>query len=400
MVRGGFGIFTMTNLGQLSFNTTNIDVAVVRTTPNSILNGLPAFQFPNVRTPDDPLTIAGTGDFYQNVPTDYRDPQSAQWNLTVERELVRDLTLRVSYVGTNSYRMSQTVDLNQVQPSTSPYDPNLRPYLNWGRILSSENQGSVNYQGLQTELNQRFRGGLSFQASHVWAKSLGNVGGDAPAAFTPEVIYGTPVADRFNLAANRGNIAAVRRNRVLVSAIYELPVGRGRRFLPQMGSFGEAILGGWSLSTISMWQTGPYLTPTISPSLDPANLNLVYRGASLRPDCIGDGNLANPTPDHYFDINAFAPPPANSGRLGNCGVGTLVGPGTVAIAGGFSKTFAFGERVRLRVESTFTNLPNHSNFAPPAVNVSSPATFGKTTSVQSAENSGNRTGQVALRIEF
>jgi hypothetical protein len=400
VVRGGFGIFTMTNLGQLSFNTTNIDVAVVRTTPNSMQNGQPAYQFPNVRTPDNPLTVAGTGDFYQNVPTNYRDPQSAQWNLTVERELVRDLTLRVSYVGTNSYRMSQTVDLNQVQASASPYNPNLRPYLNWGRILSSENQGSVNYEGLQSELNQRFRGGLTFQASHVWAKSLGNVGGDAPTAFTPEVIYGTPVADRFNLAANRGSIAAVRRNRVLVSAIYDLPVGRDRKFFRQMGSVAEAMFGGWSLSTISMWQTGPYLTPTISPSLDPANLNLVYRGASLRPDCVGNGNLANPTPGHYFDINAFAPPPTNSGRLGNCGVGTLVGPGTVAIAGGLSKTFAFGERVRMRVESTFTNLPNHANFAPPAVNVSSPATFGKTTSVQSSENSGNRTGQVALRIEF
>jgi hypothetical protein len=219
VVRGGFGIFTMTNLGQLSFNTTNIHVAVVRTTPNSLQNGQPAYVFPNIRTPDDPLTAAGTGDFYQNTPIDYRDPQSAQWNLTLERELVRDLTLRVSYVGTNFYRMSQTVDLNQTHASTSAYDPNARPYLNWGRILSSENQGNINYEGLQTELNQRFRGGLSFQASHVWAKSLGNVGGDAPTAFTPEVIYGTPVADRFNLAANRGNIAAVRRHRVLVSKI-------------------------------------------------------------------------------------------------------------------------------------------------------------------------------------
>jgi hypothetical protein len=353
-----------------------------------------------VRTPDNSLTIAGTGDFYQNVATNYRDPQSAQWNLTVERELLRDLALRVSYVGTNSYRMSQTVDLNQVHPGTSPYNPNLRPYLNWGRILSSENQGSVNYEGLQSEVSQRFRGGLTFQASHVWAKSLGNVGGDTPSAFAPEVIYGTPVADRFNLAANRGNIAAVRRHRVLVSAIYDLPIGRNRKFFRQMGPFAEAMLGGWSFSTISMWQTGPYLTPTISPSLDPANLNLVYRGASLRPDCVGDGNLSNPTPDHYFDFAAFAPPPLNGGRSGNCGVGSLLGPGTVAIAGGFSKTFAFGERLRMRLESTFTNLPNHSNFAPPAVNVSSPATFGKITSVQSSENSANRTGQVALRIEF
>jgi hypothetical protein len=142
------------------------------------------------------------------------------------------------------------------------------------------------------------------------------------------------------------------------------------------------------------------LTPTIGNSIDTANLNVGYRGAALRPDCIGNGNLANPTPDQYFDINAFATPPANSGRLGNCGVGILQGPGTVAIAGGLSKTFALGERVRMRVEGSFTNLPNHSNFAPPAVNVSSPATFGKTTSVQSSENSGNRTGQVALRIEF
>jgi len=398
VIRGGFGIFTMTNLGQLSFNTTNIHVSVVRTTSNVVQNGQPAYQFPAVRTADDPLTIAGTGDFYQNTPINYRDPQSAQWNLTLERELVRDTTLRVSYVGTNSYRMSQTVDLNQVQPSTVFPNPNPKPYPNWGRILSSENQGSVNYEALQSELNQRVRGGLTLQASHVWAKSLGNVGGDAPTAFSPEVIYGTPVADRFDLQANRGNVAAVRRNRVLVSAIYEVPVGNDRRFFSHMGRVPQAIFGGWLFSTISMWQTGPYLTPITSPSYDPENLNLVYRGASQRPDCVGNGNLATPTPANYFNINAFNAVP--SGPVGNCAVGSLVGPGTVAVAGGVSKSFAIGEGIHMKIESTFINLPNHLNYAPPAVDVSSAATFGKTTSVQTSENAGNRTGQVALRIEF
>ena len=294
--------------------------------------------------------------------------------------------------------MSQTVDLNQVQPSTVSPNPNPKPYPNWGRILSSENQGSVNYEALQSEINQRVRSGLTLQASHVWAKSLGNVGGDAPTAFSPEVIYGTPVADRFDLQANRGNVAAVRRNRVLVSGIYELPIGNKHRFFSHMGSVPQAIFGGWSVSTISMWQTGPYLTPTTSPSSDPGNLNLVYRGAFQRPDCIGNGNLANPTPGDYFNINAFNPAP--SGPVGNCAVGSLVGPGTVAIAGGASKTFPVGERVHVKIESTFTNLLNHLNYAPPAVDVSSPATFGKTTSVQTSENAGNRSGQVALRIEF
>jgi hypothetical protein len=50
-------------------------------------------------------------------------------------------------------------------------------------------------------------------------------------------------------------------------------------------------------------------------------------------------------------------------------------------------------------ESTFTNLPNHLNYAPPSTDVTS-STFGKITSVPTAENAGNRTGQVALRIEF
>jgi Carboxypeptidase regulatory-like domain len=395
VVRGGLGIFTMTNLGQLSFNTTNIDVSVVRTTLNPDANGNPTYQFPSVRTPDNPLLIAGTGDFYQNTLTDYRDPQSAQWNLTVEREILRDFTLRESYVGMNSYRMSQTVDLNQVEPSAISPNPNPKPYPNWGRILSTSNAGHMNYQGLQSELNIRARSGLTMQASHAWAKSLGNVGGDAPTAFNPEIIYGTPVANRFDLAANRGNVAQTRRQRFLLSALYDVPVGNNRKFLGHMRAVPEAVLGGWSLSTVSLWETGPYLTPTTSTSFDPGNLNISFRGALQRPDCIGNGNIA--MSGSMFNINAFRPVPA--GPVGNCGVGILEGPGTSTIAAGLSKNFHITERLRLRFEGTFTNLLNHPNFAPPPTNVTA-SSFGIVQSVQTAENSGNRTGQLSLRLDF
>ena len=399
VLRAGFGIFTMTSLGQLSFNTTNINVGIVRTTSNLLPSGQPAFQFPNVTAILEPSQIAGTGDFYQNVNLHYRDPQSAQWNVTVERQVTHDWTLRVSYVGMNSYRMGQTVDLNQQAPSAAPVDFADRPYPNWGRILSSENQGFANYQGLQTELNKAFGHGLMLQANHTWAHNIGNTGGDAPSVFSPEVIYGTPVANRFDLGANRGNIAGTRRNRVLISAIYQLPVGKGRQFLSKMGVLEDALFGGWEVSTVSLWQTGPYLTPITSPAFDTANLNLVYTGAFLRPDCTGNPNLANPTTAQYFNINAFNPVPG-PGRIGSCGVGVLEGPGTLAVAGGLSKTFLVRDKTRVRFEATFTNLLNHPNFAPPAVDVSAPATFGQITSVQSAENSGNRTGQVALRVDF
>jgi hypothetical protein len=393
VLRGGFGIFTMTNLGQLSFNTTNIDVSVVRTTANSFTNRQPAFQFPSARTQDAPAAIAGTGDFYQNTLTNYRDPQSAQWNLTIERELARDITIRESYLGMSSYRMSQTVDLNQVAPSAISPNPN----LNWGRILSTTNSGHVNYNGLQSELNVRSRGGLTFQASHVWAKSLGNVGGDAPTTFNPEIIYGTPVANRFALSANRGNMAATRRNRFLLSAVYDLPVGQHRQFFSHLNRFADLAFGGWSISTVSLWETGPYLTPTTSSSFDPGNLNLSFRGSFQRPDCIANGNLANSATGSMFNIGAFNPIP--SGPVGNCGVGILEGPGTTTVAAGLSKTFHLTERMRLRFESTFTNLFNHPNFATPPTNVTS-SSFGIVQSVQSAENSGNRTGQVSLRLDF
>jgi hypothetical protein len=368
----------------------------VRTTFNpNPQSGAPTYQFPSARTSDNPLLIAGTGDFYQNTLTNYRDPQSAQWNFTVERELARDLTLRESYVGMASYRMSETVDLNQVAPSAISPNPNPKPYPNWGRILSTDNEGHSNYNGLQSELNLRARGGLTLQASHVWAKNLSNVGGDAPTTFNPEIIYGIPVANRFDLAADRGNVAATRRNRLLVSALYDFPVGKNRKLLTHMKAAPEAVFGGWSFSTVSLWETGPYLTPITSSSFDPDNLNLSYRGAFQRPDCLGNGSVA--ANGSMFNIAAFSPVPA--GPVGNCGVGILEGPGTTTIAGGLSKNFFITERLRLRFEATFTNLLNHPNFAPPPTNVTA-SSFGVVQSVQTAENSGNRTGQLSLRLDF
>jgi transketolase N-terminal domain/subunit len=87
------------------------------------------------------------------------------------------------------------------------------------------------------------------------------------------------------------------------------------------------------------------------------------------------------------------------GRLGNSGVGILKGPGEVAVSLGLAKVFSIRERARLRLEASFTNLPNHPNFAPPGVDITTPS-FGQTLTVTKAENGGNRTGQLAMRIDF
>ena len=89
VIRAGFGIFTMTNLGPLSFNNSGNPTSALHTYTNSVTaNGTPLIQFPNTAPPTVGVQYGGGG-LDQGVDPNYRDPQSNQWNLTVERQLAK-----------------------------------------------------------------------------------------------------------------------------------------------------------------------------------------------------------------------------------------------------------------------------------------------------------------------
>jgi hypothetical protein len=292
--------------------------------------------------------------------------------------------------------------LNQIAPSALPYvaspfvDPRAR-FQNWGVIYSTENLGFQNYQGLELQASHRSGHGLFFQANYTWAHNISDAQGDAPTGFQGETRYGLADLDRFAVRNNRGNVAGTRRQRFLLTGSYDLPFGKGRRWSSSSHAV-KAVLGGWSLNTVTMMETGPYLTPTISPNLDQTNTNPVGDGSIVRPDLVG--NPASRTSGNYFNIGAFAPTPVGAARVGSAGVGILEAPGTIAANGGLSKQGTLREGLRLRFEATFTNVLNRTNFAPPATNVGNPSTFGVLQSAQTAEYGGNRTGQLALRLDF
>jgi len=213
------------------------------------------------------------------------------------------------------------------------------------------------------------------------------------------VNYGIPVADRFNIGQNYGNVEGTRRHRMLLTAMYQLPFGAGRTWMNR-GGWKDVVLGGWDLTNVTLLQTGPWQTPSISAAADQSNTNVANRGAVIRPDMVSKDFYAGQSRAQYFNLAAFAPTPVGAGRFGNAGVGILQGPGTAAVSLGVAKVFPITERVHARFESTFTNLLNHTNFAPPATVVDSPSTFGALIGPQTAENAGNRTGQLALRVDF
>jgi hypothetical protein len=399
VIRAGFGIFTMTTLGPLSYNNAGNPLSALHTYANNN-SGQPLFEFPQTSPASQVLQYGGGSLDQANSPL-FRDPQSAQWNLTVERQLSANTSLRLSYAGMNSYRLTVTEDLNQIAPSTTPYVPSpyvdpRAPYQNWFTLLSTENAGSANYQSAQVQATHQVANGLFFQASYAFTKSLSDAQGDAPSSFASEVAYGVAISNRFDLAADRGNVEGTPRQRFQLNGIYQLPFGSKRKWMND-SRWLNAVAGGWDVNTVTLLQSGPWLTPTISATEDQTNTDILNRGTVLRPDCAGNSAGADGV---YFNPAAFAATPAGAGRYGNCGVGILEGPGTVAMAAGLSKTFLIREGLKLRFESTFTNILNHTNFAPPAMNISNTQTFGVLQSAQTAANAGNRTGQVALRLDF
>jgi len=98
VIRAGFGIFTVTSLGPLSFNNSGNPTSALHTYTNSMTANGPLIQFPNTAPPTTGVQYGGGG-LDQGVDPNYRDPQANQWNLTAERQLAANDSLRVSYVG-------------------------------------------------------------------------------------------------------------------------------------------------------------------------------------------------------------------------------------------------------------------------------------------------------------
>ena len=405
VIRAGFGIYTMTNLGPLSFNNSGNPTSNLHTYSNFNTAGpnTPQIVFPSTAPVTSGGPTYGGGGLDQGVDPDFRDPQSNQWNVTVERQLANATSIRASYVGMHTYRLSITEDLNQIPASTVPYNTGATtgvyvdsraPYQNWTTLLSTFNAGEANYHAFEIQVTHRLEHGLYVDANYTYAKSVADNQGDAPSAFAGEVNYGLPIADRFHVKQNLGNVSGTRRNRMLLTGVYQLPFGKGRQYM-NTNTVRDMVLGNWDLTTVTLLESGPWLTPSISGSADQSNTNVVNRSAVLRPDVVSKGSLGAVT----YKGQSFLATPAGAGRFGNAGVGIIQGPGTATVSLGMAKRFAITERVHARFESTFTNVLNHTNFAPPVTAIDN-SLFGQLTGPQTAENAGNRTGQAALRIDF
>ena len=327
------------------------------------------------------------------IRQDIRAPFSMQYNFTIEHQRW-STGFRLSYIGTNTRQGESGYNINQPLPDDRPYVDKARLFPRYPAITYVSNGAGHQYHSLNVEVERRFRSGLAYQASWVWARDIA----DHDRGSSPENAY-----DRHR---ERGVWLDIPTHRWTGNLIYELPFGRGKKFLSSASRALNYAAGGWEFSMVYGYYSGQFLTPQWTgpdPTGTAFTTSRTAPNVTIRPDHLRDANLPSSerSANRWFDASAFAPP--RRGSYGTAAPGVIKGPNSNVWHAGIMKWIPFTERLRVRLELTGTNLFNHANFSNPETNISSAAVVGTISDVgdvSDLDQSGQRAFRAGIRFEW
>ena len=311
-------------------------------------------------------------------------PYYESWNLDVERQLTGSMVAEIAYAGSRGIHLTYCYNPNEVQPGPGSLASRrlLQPLAQVSSIQQCDPRNMSNFHSLQLKLTKRFSHGLQFLASYTYGRSL-DYGGSAAqgggAVGNPQTVT--------NLAAGYGPSGFNINSRFVGSWNYELPFGKGRRWLSS--GWTSYVFGGWELDGISTLQTGLPFTVTLA--------NGVNNGATSWPNRIASGVASHPDPYQWFDPTAFVAPAPNT--YGNSARGVLYGPGLVNFDLSGQRIYRIRERFLLQLRLDAFNAFNHPSFSTPNAAVNPLAPAGVVGRITSSVND-NRDLQASLRLQF
>jgi len=325
------------------------------------------------------------------VAPDFRSPFSEQFSLEVQRELTRDVVMRVGYVGTKGTALFQTIDGNPNRPRTTPptpTDPNVRLDPTRGPVRLRANAASSIYHSLQISVDKRLSRDFSAGVHYTWSKFID----EASEIFNPSTGEIALPQDSFNRRADRAVSSYDRTHRLTGNFVYEFPF-----FKTQQGVVGR-LLGGWQTSGFVTFQSGaPF---TVLNGSDPlqslAGINALV-GDPIRPNLNTTRNLSRMTVAEILragGASLFAPLRPGQ-RVGDAGRNILRadGIGNVDLSIAKNTRIVEGHNIQLRVD--FFNMTNTRNFGIPNAIRTSAAFLN-----QWGTDGGNRRIVFALRYSF
>ncbi len=352
VIRGGVGLFYERIQGNDVYNMGPNPPFSIDPSANNV-------YFSNPKQSDQTGNVATQPFFPSNFTAlnrgSYKDPTAAQFSFGIQHQVFEAAVLNVSYVGSADYHQPEQLNVNTL-PLNSPQrlavcggncisgasnlDPNpFRIYPGFGNITMTQASSNSNYNSLQISLNWRNAHGLSLQGAYTYSHEIDSVSGDL-----------TGISNPFDRNYDRASGNYDRRHIAVFSYVYDLP------FFAHSRGFVRTAAGGWTVSGITMLETGTPLTPLAGKD----NLGL-GGGTTSRPDVVGV--LTYPqNVDQWFSTSTYgAPLPL---QFGTAGRNSIRGPGranwNVALFKSFALPIREGSRFEFRVETY--NTFNHTQF--------------------------------------
>ncbi len=429
VVRGGYGlIYLLTFSGNTQGDNPNalgFQGETEFTAPT--LGPFAAFKFsdgppriqPALGASGGPSVFRGTSVRYQN--RNAPSPYLQQWNFTLQRELPGKLSVSASYAGNRGVKLfGAGYNLNQMDPRffslglglqtqvsnpffgriasgalsgrTAPQSQLLRPFPDYLNITTLADHGAASsYHSLQVTAEKRYSGGLTALLSYTNSKLINDAPSNAGGNFAGVGDFRIGNLNRrLDRSIDTGDVS----QRLVASAVYELPFGKGKPFASGARGAWKHAVGGWQLNTITTLETGMPLAVRGANNFTGINWPDVVRDPSLPR---GERNV-----NRWFDTEAFRNPAdfviGNAPRT----LPNTRGPGLVDVSFSAFKVFEVRENttIEFRAESfntlNYVNLNNPNvSFSPNRQGVNSNANFGR-----SLSSLDPRRLQFGLRLAF
>jgi hypothetical protein len=418
VARGGYGIFYGGFENSALLTYADFPFQFNLSFPNQVPNAPITFADGAIGTIESglshiPLTSAAAepggvgfiGEDFKN-----KTPNTQGYNLTLQYQLAANDTFQVGYVGNTVHHLGVYVNPNtprEILPLGLD-SLSFSPYPDFSGATYTEFAGNSHYNGLQMNYEHRFNQGLSVLGNFTWSNCITNAVDVLNA--TANTGYRAAFLPGWGINKDYGRCDFDINKVVHVSGIYELPVGRGKRFMHDSGRAMNAVLGGWVTNWILTLQDG-------QPGTIPCATGTTSGFGCYAIKVSGQNPYAGPhSVNQWLNPAAFATPPvattigqADFSPLGG-GPDQFVGPGFHRLDFSLFKIFQLTERFRLEFRSEFFNLTNHPNFSNPGFGgngvTAAPGSldytsnsFGTITSTRDGQND-QREIQFALKLYF
>jgi hypothetical protein len=363
-------------------------------------------------------SLGGHADPYHSLQS-----YTYQWNFTVQHQLPSDIAVEAGYSGLRGIHLGLPRQYNQINPQYLALGSQLKsmvanpfygtitagalsaPMVQYGQLLlpypqytnvaaPADFSGDSTYHSLQVKIEKRFHSGGTVLGAYTFSKILSNAETLTTWLDSPTGVAG--IQNWYNLRNEKALSSFDSRQRLTISYVYDLPFGKGQKFLPGVQGLTDKLVSGWGINGLTTFQKGFPLGITATPNTTGLNTGLRPNVAAGCQETISGS--AQSRINQWFNTSCFSlPAPYTFGNESRTDA-SLRGPGIANYDFAVFKRTAITERLKLEFRAEAFNLFNRVQFGQPNLQYSTAAnsTFG----VISSQLNQPRLMQMALRLAF